>query len=179
MELFGVGVPELGLIMLIALVVVGPQRFPEIARQMAHWIRTARAFTDAVMKDVRAAVDEIEQEVTTANDGVNPIRELKELRGELNAAARDAASTVNDATSTVADAAALPPMNDEWAAVTETRDTDTVIPEVPAVPTVPTEAPAIAEPLAGPHDGAHPDPEPAGATSMPEPPASGPRRAVG
>lgn len=176
MELFGVGVPELGLIMLIALVVVGPQRFPEIARQMAHWIRTARAFTDAVMKDVRAAVDEIEQEVTTANDGVNPIRELRELRGELSAVAHDATSTVNEASATVADAAALPAMNDEWAAVTETRDTDPVSPDDPAVP---TEAPAIPEPVAEHLDGMAAEPEPATATSMPEPPASGPRRADG
>lgn len=176
MELFGVGVMELGLIMVIALVVVGPQRFPEIARQMAHWIRTARAFTDAVMKDVRAAVDEIEQEVTTANDGVNPIRELRELRGELSAVARDATSTVNEATATVADAATLPPMNDEWAAVTETRDTDTVLPEVSAIP---TEAPAIPEPVAEHLDGTATEPEPAAATSMPESPAGGSRRADG
>ena len=98
MELFGVGVFELGLIMLIALIVVGPQRFPEVARQIAQWIRTARAFTDAVMKDVRSAVDEIEQEVTAANDGVNPIRELNELRNELSGAARDATSTISEAT---------------------------------------------------------------------------------
>ncbi len=133
MELFGVGIPELGLVMLIALVIVGPQRFPEVARQIAHWVRTARSFTDAVMQDVRAAVDEIEQEVTAANDGVNPIRELQELRKELGTAA-------SDATSTVTEASTLPPLNDEWAAVAETRATDAVLDDTPEpVATVPVE----------------------------------------
>ena len=138
MELFGVGIPELGLVLLIALVIVGPQRFPEIARQIAHWVRTAREFTDAVMQDVRAAVDEIEQEVTAANDGVNPIRELQELRNELSTAAQDA-------TSTVSEAAAVPSLNDEWAAVAETRATDAVLDE-PGEATAATTATPGAEP---------------------------------
>ena len=113
MELFGVGIPELGLVLLIALVIVGPQRFPEVARQIAHWVRTARQFTDAVMQDVRAAVDEIEQEVTAANDGVNPIRELQELRNELNTAANDATSTVSEATAAASTGASTEPANTE------------------------------------------------------------------
>ncbi|MGE3856265.1 MAG: twin-arginine translocase TatA/TatE family subunit [Dehalococcoidia bacterium] len=168
MELFGVGIPEIGLIMLIALVIVGPQRFPEVARQLAHWIRTARAFTDAVMKDVRSAVDEIEQEVTAANDGVNPIRELEDLRKELGTAAQDANATV-------ADAATLPPVapvNDEWAAVTETRDTDAVIEPEPE-PAAATEGapPAATIPEVTPEPAAEPEPEPAAATrAEPTPP---------
>ena len=129
MELFGVGIPEIGLIILIALVIVGPQRFPEVARQIARWIRTARAFTDEVMKDVRAAVDEIEQEVTASNDGFNPIRELADLRGDLNGAAQEATSSVSEATTLPAlpepepaDAATMASAA-EWATVTETTDT--------------------------------------------------------
>ncbi len=125
----------MGLVLIITLVVVGPQRFPEVARQLARWIRNARAFTDEVMKDVRSAVDEIEQEVTAANDGVNPVHELKDLRQKLTDAASDASTTVSEA-------ATLPPVPsitsatppgadvptdavgsstsvDEWAAVTD------------------------------------------------------------
>ncbi len=164
MELFGVGVMELGLIMVIALVVVGPQRFPEVARQIAHWIRTARAFTDAVMKDVREAVDEIEQEVTAANDGVNPIRELQDLRKELGTAAQDASITVAEATTLPAGA----PVNDEWAAVTETRDTDAVVEPEPAV------SPEAEPPIAAlPDLDLAPEPEPAAAARVdPAPPES-------
>jgi Sec-independent protein translocase protein TatA len=169
MELFGVGIPELGLVLLIALVIVGPQRFPEVARQIAQWIRTARSFTDAVMQDVRAAVDEIEQEVTAANDGVNPIRELQELRKELGTAAQDA-------TSTVSEAATLPPepISDQWAAVTETRATDAVPdpaaepaadPEVAVTSTVGSAEVATAEVAAVPAS----EPAPAATVTPPNP----------
>ena len=155
MELFGVGIPELGLVMLIALVIVGPQRFPEIARQMARWVRTARAFTDEVMKDVRAAVDEIEQDVTAANDGVNPIRELRDIRDELRGASQDATATVEDART-------LPPvtpMNDEWAAVTDTTATQSLeAPDVSA--SVPV---AVVEAVT--------EPEASDTPTAPEPPA--------
>jgi Tat protein translocase TatB subunit len=36
MELFGVGPGEILLILVIALVVLGPERLPEVARQMGH-----------------------------------------------------------------------------------------------------------------------------------------------
>ena len=94
--------------LVIALVIIGPQRFPEVARQVARWIQTARSFTDAVMTDVRAAVDELEQDVTASNGGVNPIRELETLQQELRGAARDATATVSDVTATVSDASTLP-----------------------------------------------------------------------
>ena len=129
MELFGVGIPEIGLILLIALVIVGPQRFPEVARQIAHWIRTARAFTDEVMKDVRAAVDEIEEEVTASNDGVNPIREFEELRRELTGAAQEATGTVSEAAHPAMFEAFEPASAPESASTTPTADsTDAATP---------------------------------------------------
>ena len=91
MELLGIGVPEMALVGLLFMILVGPQRFPEMARQAGRWYRTARAFTDEVMKDVRAAVDEIEEEVGVGEDGVKPIRELADLRRELTSALDDAA----------------------------------------------------------------------------------------
>ena len=83
MNLFGIGFPEAGLVMVLALILVGPQRFPEIARQAGRWYRTARAFTDAVMQDVRAAVDEIEDELGVEGGDLQPIRELTDLRRDL------------------------------------------------------------------------------------------------
>ena len=94
MELFGVGLPEIGLIAVIALVIVGPNRFPEVAREAARWYRTLRGFSDSVMEDVRTAMNELEQEVTAENGGVNPIRELSDLRREFQGLAQDAGARV-------------------------------------------------------------------------------------
>lgn len=119
MELFGIGIPEIGLVALIALVIVGPRRFPEVAREVARWIRSARALSDSVMVDVRAAVQELEQEVTTASDGVNPIRELDALRRELTGIPQEVASAASAA-------ADLPPL-------AESPSAESPLPESPAL----------------------------------------------
>ncbi|MDO9445350.1 MAG: twin-arginine translocase TatA/TatE family subunit, partial [Dehalococcoidia bacterium] len=79
MNLFGVGASEAGLILLIALILIGPQNFPQVMRQAGRWYKVARAFSNEVMKDVRAAVDEIEQEVTRDVGDLQSVRELTNL----------------------------------------------------------------------------------------------------
>jgi sec-independent protein translocase protein TatB len=86
MSLFGVGAAEAGLILVIAMVLIGPQRFPEIMRQAGRWYRVARRFTDEVMKDVRSAVQEIEREVEEEAQDLRSVRELADVSGDLKAA---------------------------------------------------------------------------------------------
>jgi division protein CdvB (Snf7/Vps24/ESCRT-III family) len=50
------------------------------------------------MEDVRTAMNELEQEVTAENGGVNPIRELSDLRREFQGLAQDAGADLHDAT---------------------------------------------------------------------------------
>ncbi len=76
MELFGVGIPEAGLILVIMLLVVGPNRFPQVAREAGKWYRIARAYADEVMSDVRGAMDELEQEVGKPTEELRSIREI-------------------------------------------------------------------------------------------------------
>ena len=63
MTLFGVGAGEAILVLVLTLIVVGPQRFPEVARQGGRWFRIARQYTTEVMQDVKTVVSEIEQEI--------------------------------------------------------------------------------------------------------------------
>ena len=74
MNLFGVGVFEALLVAIIGLIIVGPNKFPEMMKQAGRWFRIARAFSSEVMKDVREAVDEIQEEVEFQE------KELGELR---------------------------------------------------------------------------------------------------
>ena len=94
MNLFGVGASEALLVLVLALVVVGPQRFPEVARQAGRWFKLARRYTDEVMKDVRAAVSEIEQEV---NDETSDLRSIGDLGGDLQAIREDVDAVRTDA----------------------------------------------------------------------------------
>ncbi len=101
MNLFGVGASEALLVLVLALIVVGPQRFPEIARQGGRWFRLARGYTDEVMKDVRSAVDEIEQEI---NDETSDFASFGDLTKDLRSIREDV-ETVTKETTTDAKAA--------------------------------------------------------------------------
>lgn len=92
MNFFGVGPAEAGLVFVIALIVVGPQRFPEIMRSAGRWYRMARAYSNEVMKDVRSAVDDIEREVKAETDDLKSVRDFADLGSDLREAQRDAES---------------------------------------------------------------------------------------
>lgn len=82
MELFGVGAAEAFVVLVITLIVVGPQRFPEIARQGGRYYRMARRYAAEVTADVRGAMEELEAEVTHQQD-------------EFKAAGDDIASSIS------------------------------------------------------------------------------------
>lgn len=51
--MFGVGLLELTVIALVAVVVLGPERLPEIARQAAHFIQKARTLANSARDELR------------------------------------------------------------------------------------------------------------------------------
>jgi sec-independent protein translocase protein TatB len=50
---FGIGLPELMVIVVVAIVVFGPDRLPEFARQAGRFVRQVRQFTQAARDDIR------------------------------------------------------------------------------------------------------------------------------
>ncbi len=53
MDLFGINSAELLVLLLVAAVVVGPERLPGYAEQLGHWVRQAREFA----RDARGRID--------------------------------------------------------------------------------------------------------------------------
>ena len=96
MNFLGVGAGEALLVFVIALIVIGPHRFPEAMRQAGRWYRMARAYSNEVMKDVRAAVDDIEREIETETEDLRSVRELTDLSGELRKTQEAAAEAEKD-----------------------------------------------------------------------------------
>ena len=52
--MFGVGLPELAMIALVAVVVFGPDKLPEFARQAGSFVRRMRTFAVAARDELRS-----------------------------------------------------------------------------------------------------------------------------
>jgi sec-independent protein translocase protein TatB len=50
---FGVGLPELAVILVVAVIVFGPDRLPDFARQAGRMLRQLRDFSNAARDDIR------------------------------------------------------------------------------------------------------------------------------
>jgi sec-independent protein translocase protein TatB len=51
---FGVGLPEMAVIAVVALLIFGPDRLPEFARQAGRMVRTVRQLSRQARDDIRA-----------------------------------------------------------------------------------------------------------------------------
>ncbi len=153
MELFGVGPLEALLVGVIAFILVGPDRFPELARQAGRWYRVARAFTTDVMADVQGAVKEIEAEVdASSGGGLRSIRELTETGNILSEARAEAEAATSSAQAAI-----------ESSDSTPTVDTPEPAPSQ-AIPPIEVAAAETVEPT--------PAPASTPVTSMPQPQSS-------
>ena len=70
--MFGVGPEELVLILIIALIVLGPERMPELIRGAAKLMRELRAASNAVMRELSEAMDDEEQQRRTTTPVSEP-----------------------------------------------------------------------------------------------------------
>jgi sec-independent protein translocase protein TatB len=146
MELFGVGALEALLVLVITLVVVGPQRFPEIAREGGKWVRKARRFTAEVTAELREAYSELEEELRAEGDDLRSVREIgEEVRTGLQESATDIRRIGRDAegAATVAEPAA------DAEAEAGDGDLAAVKTEEGAASTTPTPTPSQPERIAG------------------------------
>lgn len=60
--MFGIGMPELAVILVVGLIVLGPKRLPEVARALGKGLAEFRRVTGEVNKELEAARSMIEQE---------------------------------------------------------------------------------------------------------------------
>ena len=50
--MFGMGLPEIGVILVVGLLVFGPDKLPELARQAGGFVRTIRKMADNAKQDL-------------------------------------------------------------------------------------------------------------------------------
>lgn len=82
--MFDFGFWELMLVMIVALLVVGPQRLPGLARQAGLWIGKAKRFVNSVRSDIEREI-EAEELKKALNQQQSEIEELKGLLADTQA----------------------------------------------------------------------------------------------
>ena len=77
--MFDVGLLELFLVAVVALLVVGPERLPKLARTAGMWIGRGRRFIGSVKDDIEREMkaDELRRVLDKQND-LNPLHEVVE-----------------------------------------------------------------------------------------------------
>lgn len=95
MEFLGVGLPELLVILMITLIVVGPRRLPEMASQIARAMREFRRYTSSLRREVSEALEDLEKEYSEVQEewkevGEAVSQDMKAMEEEVSAAAEDA-----------------------------------------------------------------------------------------
>lgn len=99
MDFLGIGLPELVVILVLTLIVVGPRRLPETAAQVARTIRQIRQYSTGVTRELNEAVRELEREYEELKGELKEAREeirreTQSAGGELTAAAEEAERTL-------------------------------------------------------------------------------------
>ncbi len=86
--MFEVGFSELCMVALVALLVIGPERLPKVARLAGFWLGKTRAMVANVKAEISAELQA--EEMRQLFNEQSALQELKNIQNELN----DASQTV-------------------------------------------------------------------------------------
>ena len=98
--MFDVGFWELSIIALVALVVIGPERLPKVARTAGHGLGRGRRFVANVKADIDKEIkaEELKEILEKQARMANPVHEiLDETREDLNQIKRETTAQVRAA----------------------------------------------------------------------------------
>ncbi len=96
--MFGVGAPEFFAILVIALIVLGPERLPVAMRTVGRWVRRLRDMSREFREEFADEFKMIYEEVDVLRREAEATRsELQEIRRELQDTVQEAADDVNAA----------------------------------------------------------------------------------
>lgn len=97
--MFDIGFWELALIGVVALLVVGPDRLPGLARNVGLWVGRIRRYVASVRDDIEREIQAEElRKVLEKSDDLNPLKDIvDETKSTLGAAKQEMAGVEKDA----------------------------------------------------------------------------------
>ena len=86
MNVFGVGLPEMAVIAVIALLVFGPKKLPELGRSLGKTLKGFQAASSEFEQEFRKAVDSVElpagqTDATSSQDATTPVDDATDAAG--------------------------------------------------------------------------------------------------
>ena len=86
MNVFGVGLPEMAVIAVIALLVFGPKKLPELGRSLGKTLKGFQAASSEFEQEFRKAVDSVElpagqTDATSSQDASTPADDATDAAG--------------------------------------------------------------------------------------------------
>jgi sec-independent protein translocase protein TatB len=91
--MLNIGGGELLIILLVALIFLGPQRLPEVARQVGQTVNTLRGLARGFQAELEAAA---RPDALTANQNPDPDRDLREWAGDPDEPDEDSDDAASD-----------------------------------------------------------------------------------
>ncbi len=90
--LFGIGLPQIFLIMMVALIVFGPERLPKIARQAGRWVNDLRRLSEEARSEISSLTKDLElrESLKSVQD------DLAEIRKDLSLTGQELAKDIED-----------------------------------------------------------------------------------
>jgi len=102
--MFDIGFSELIVIAVIALIVLGPERLPKVARTMGHLFGRMQRYVNDVKSDINRELelDELKKLQESVQDSARSLeasvaKEMQAVESDMNQVARDTQAAVSDA----------------------------------------------------------------------------------
>ena len=107
--MFGIGMPELVIVLLVAFLLFGPQKLPELGRSIGKAVKGFRNMTDDVRQSIEPDLNAVQHELTSVQE--NLASSASDVQNSLTGNPTDASSEfdLDDADDNVTRSHATPP----------------------------------------------------------------------